>query len=52
MKILAGCVLIVVLSGCIPIGFQAKTIANAAAGPAASACAATVHQVPARALSA
>ena len=40
MKVLIGCVLIVVLSGCIPIGLAGRTSAIDAPSPAAGAAAA------------
>ena len=40
MKMLIGCVLLVVLSGCIPIGFAGRTSAIDAPAPAADAAAA------------
>ena len=51
MKIVVGCVLLVVLSGCIPIGFQARTLANAGpaleAGTPTTACEANADRVSA-----
>jgi hypothetical protein len=40
MKVLIACVLMLVLSGCIPIGFAGRTSALDAPGPAAAAAAA------------
>ncbi len=40
MKVLIGCVLLVVLSGCIPIGLAGRTSAINLPGPAARAAAA------------
>jgi hypothetical protein len=36
MKLLLGCLLLVVVSGCVPIGIAGKTLAEAA--PAAADC--------------
>lgn len=37
MKVLLGCVLIIVLSGCVPIGIQGRTSAIDAPAPLAAA---------------
>jgi hypothetical protein len=49
MKLLIGCVLLVVLSGCIPIGIAGKTLALGAPGQAgrAAACPAETRGVSA-----
>ena len=41
MKLLLGCLLSVVLSGCIPIGVQGRTSVLGAPGCTAGACTAT-----------